>query len=369
MNIMEITSGAVVNGAVQHCLLLTRELARRGHHVTLVCRPGSWISEQARGDPVEVVHSDLHCLPTGELRRIADLVRRRPIDVVHTHMTRAHFFGVVLRWFTTAPCVATAHSRHLQFHWRCNDLVIAVSEATRKYHQRWNLVPADRIVTIPNFMEPKPLAATTGPDRARIRAELSLDDSWHLLGAIGSVIPRKGLLYLVRALPAILQRAPKTRLAVISEEGIPSYVAKVKRAIRRLGLEESVLWLGPHNEMPRLLAALDLCVLPSLEENLPLVLLEAMAAGLPVVATSVGGVPECIRPGETGILVPPADSAALGDAIVSLLRDPARGRALAERARRDVVERFSPDTLVPQIEAVLADAAARPRRRALFSAR
>ena len=162
--------------------------------------------------------------------------------------------------------------------------------------------------------------------RARVRAELGLDDSWILLGTIGSVIPRKGILYLVRALPQVLAAAPRTRLAIINEGGFKGYTAKVRATIRRLGLENHVLWLGPGNHVPRLLPALDLYVLPSLEESLPMAVLEAMATGLPVVATSVGGVPECILPGETGVLVPPADCAALGGAVVRLLKDPAERR-------------------------------------------
>jgi glycosyltransferase involved in cell wall biosynthesis len=353
MNIMEIVSGAVVNGAVRHCILLTRELIRRGHHMTLVCRPGSYIAEQLRDDPVDFVFSDQHCFPPSELRRVAAIAHQRSIDVIHTHMTRAHFFGVVLRCFGSIPCVATAHSRHLQFHWRGNDLVIAVSEATRIYQQRWNRVRPERIVTIPNFIDAGRLA-NVRQDRDRIRASLNLDEDARLLGVIGSVIPRKGLVYLVEALPAILAQAPNTRLAIISEDGIPRYIAKVKRAVARLGLEPYVLWLGPHNEMPQLLGALDLCVMPSLEENLPLVLLEAMAAGVPIVASGVGGVPECVRSGSTGLLIPPADVAALRDAILALLLDPARAQELARTAQRDIDERFSPQSLVPQIEAALA---------------
>ncbi|MGO8752546.1 MAG: glycosyltransferase family 4 protein [Thermoguttaceae bacterium] len=366
MNIVEIASGPEVNGAVRHCLVLSQELVRRGHQVTLICRPGSWIAEQARGGPVEVVLSDLRRWPPGEIRRIAELVRRRRVDVIHTHMSRAHFFGVLLRWWSGVPCVATAHSRHFQLFWRFNDRVIAVSEPTRRYHQRWNRVSPNRMLTIPNFIEPQCLTAVRSEDRARARSELGIPESWNLLGAIGSVIPRKGLLYLVKAMPRILAAAPQTRLAIIHEDGRADYEARVRAAVAELRLDEHVLWLGPHNEMPKLFAAIDLCVLPSLEESLPLTLLEAMAAGLSVVATSVGGVSECVRPGKTGILVPPADSAVLGDAVVSLLNDPQRRRRFGEAARRDVANQFTVESQTTRIEAVLA-VAARPRARSGFS--
>jgi len=153
MRIMEIVSGAGVNRAVTHCLLLTRELARRGHGVTLVCRPGAWIARQVVVDPVDVIRSDLHRWPLDELRRIATLAQQRRIDVVHTHMSRAHSFGVLLRWASGLPCVATAQSRHVQLHWMFNDRVIAVSDTTRRFHRSYNLVRAHRIVTIPDFVD------------------------------------------------------------------------------------------------------------------------------------------------------------------------------------------------------------------------
>ena len=109
---------------------LREELAARGHGVTLVCRPGAWIEHELRGGPVDVVLSDLHRWPTDELRRVAALVDARAIDVVHTHMSRAHFFGVLLRWFSDVPVVATAHNRRIQPHWMFNDGVIAVCEVS-----------------------------------------------------------------------------------------------------------------------------------------------------------------------------------------------------------------------------------------------
>jgi glycosyltransferase involved in cell wall biosynthesis len=365
MNILEIVSGTTVNGAIRHCLLLSRALARRGHRVTVACRPESWIAEQLHDDPVDMVYSDLHRWPTDELRRMTDLVHGRHIDVLHTHLSRAHFFGVLLRGACGVPCVATAHSRHFQLHWMFNDLVIAVSEATRLYHQRWNHVSSDRIVTIPNFVDSECVTAAGGPWRANVRSELHIGESDNLLGVIGNVIPRKGTLYLVRAMPRILAGTPGTRLAIIAEGGTTDYVDRVKRAIAELGLQQHVLWLGPHNVVSRLLPALDVCVLPSLEESMPLAILEAMGAGLPVVASAVGGVKECIRHGETGLLVPPADAQSLADATLAILNDPGRRRRFGDAAKHEIERRFAVESVVPQIEAALTEAAARRHNRRL----
>jgi len=352
MKIMEIVSGRSVNGAIFHCLLLSRELARRGNQVTLVCYPDSWIARQIASDPVDVIFSDLHRWPTDELRRIATVVREKEIDVVHTHLSRAHFFGILLRWFGRVPSVATAHSRHFQLHWMFNDFVIANSEATRRYHQRHNFVRPARIETIHVFVDYQRMSGTPSGARARIRASLGVDEATPLIGCIGDVIPRKGLIYLVGALPRVRAAVPQTRLVAVGFPRDPEYVTRVKSAAERSGVADSIIWTGHRDDVDEIIAGLDLCILPSLEEPLGMAILEAMAAGLPVVGTRVGGIPECIDDGATGTLVPPADDKALAEAIVRLLRDPAGRRRFGQAGQKRVLECFSPTSQTPQIEAV-----------------
>jgi len=355
MHVMEIVSGEKVNGGVRHCLLLSRELQARGHRVTVVCWPRSWTADQLRDDRLPVVTSDLHRWPWDELRRIAGVARERGVDVFHTHLSRAHSFGVLLRWMPGVPCVATAHSRHIQLHWLFNALVIAPSEATGRFHQRWNRVRKKRIAKIPCFVDPRHLAPVPDATRRRLRASFGVDDSWNLIGAIGSVIPRKGLIHLVRALPAVLHTVPRTRLVVIGDDDAAAdYLALLKSTARELGLEEHILWLGNRPDVHELISALDLYVLPSLEETMPLAILEAMAGGRPVVATAGGGIPECVRDGETGLLVPPADSGFLAQAILSMLTDPARRCRLSEAARAMIRDHYAPGPLAAQVEAALA---------------
>jgi glycosyltransferase involved in cell wall biosynthesis len=359
MNVMEIVSGVEVDGVVVHCLLLMRELTRRGHGVTLVCRPRAWIRTQLGNESIEVVESDLARRP-GELRRMTDLARARRVDVVHTHMSRAHFFGVLLRWWGGLPCVATAHSQRFQLHWRFNDAVIANSDSTRRYHQRRNFVPAGRIETIHCFVDLARISAGAAA-RDATRTQLGVAADAPLVGTIGTVIPRKGVDHLVRAWARVVADIPGARLLVVGDEP-GAYAADLRRMAGTLGIGDSIIWAGRRLDIPEVLAALELFVLASVEEPFGLVLGEAMAAGLPVVATAVGGVPECVVAGETGLLVAAADPPALAAAIIALLRDPAQRRRFGAAGRRRVGERFIADTQVPRIEAVLARAAARSTR-------
>lgn len=360
MKIMQIISGSAINGAIRHCLLLSRELARRGHDVTLVCRPNAWIGGQVKSDPIRLIESDLHRWPTGELRRIAAILDQEGYDVVHTHMSRAHLFGVLLRLFTRVPRVATAQSRHFQPHWALNDMVIAASEATRLYHRRFNLVPARQIITIHNFIDGSRFESLPADVRTRVRVSLGIADSDPLICVVGNVIPRKGQLYAIRALPRILAAHPSTRMIFAGEEEL-AYFRRVRAEADTLGVSSRVHWLGLRNDIHELLAAGDLFVLPALEETLPLAILEAMAIGLPTVATTVGGNAECVVQGETGLLVPPRNHTALAEAVCSLLTDAQTRRQMGQAAQRRYRESFSMAKQTAAIEAVFKQVVSRRR--------
>ena len=350
MKIMEIASGLDVNGATTHCLLLAQELADRGHEMVFLCRPKSWIGKRARAEDFDVIESDLHRWPADELRRISTMVEARGIDLVHTHMSRAHFFGVLLRWMSGVPCVATAHTCRVQFHWMFNDLVIAVSEKTRRFHESYNLVQPHRIRTIHNFIDDRHVSRLSDQERREVRRSFGVDDEETLVAAIGTVHPKKGQLHLIRGLPKLIEQAPNARLLVVGDMNSSDYVGMVKAEAEALGVDSRVIWAGRRDDVARILQACDLSVLASLEENLPLAILEAMAASIPVVATDVGGVAECVVPGETGLLVPPSDSDALARALGSLISSPQDRITMGEAGRRRLLRSFSSHSQVRCIE-------------------
>jgi glycosyltransferase involved in cell wall biosynthesis len=187
-----------------------------------------------------------------------------------------------------------------------------------------------------------------------MRASLGVPANALLLGIVGTILPGKGHVYLIRALPKILSAAANVRLVVVGAQESAEHGESLRQEAERLGVESKITWIGHRSDVSDFMSALDVCVVASLQENLPQVVLEAMAARVPVVATSVGGIPECVLPGETGALVPPRDSSALAEAIVGLLRDSELRRALGSTGRRRVQEHFSPDSQVPLIEAALA---------------
>ncbi len=307
----------------------------------MLCRPGAWIGAQLAADPMDVVHSDLRRWPPGDLRAAAALVRRRGCEVIQTHMSSAHSFGVLLRWMTGVPCVASAQSRHIQLHWAWNDCVVAASESTRRYHCRYNFVRSARAVVIPNCVDLARFDRCVPEMRAAVRRGWGLDENHLCILCVADLVPRKGQIYLIEALVPLRQRFPHIRLVLVGPAKDPAYAARVAQRAEQLGASDAVVWAGQRHDLPAVYAAADLGVLPSLEETLPLAVLEAMAARLPVVATAAGGTPECIDHETTGLLVPPADPQRLSDALARLVGDEALRRQLALAGRRCIEERFS----------------------------
>lgn len=357
MRIAQIVSGRGVNGAVTHCLNLASGLRERRNEVILICRGGSWIAQQARPARIEVVESELRRWPLQDLRGIAALLEDRGIDVVHTHMSRAHLFGVLLKLFTPIGVVATAHTTFFQPHWYFNDHVIAPSEAVRDFQMRLNRVPPRRVSVVPLFVDAERFAPLTWTRRAEVRASLGVSSDVSVLGFVGAVIPRKGLLDVIHALPSVLLQVKDLHLVIAGWED-PSYAARVRAAAHRLDLLERVHWLGERHDVAQIIGAVDALVLPSRWESFGLVLIEAMACGTPVVAARAAAVPEVVEDGVSGLLVPLGDHLALASALTLVLRDQVLRQCLIAGGRRAVgAKHYAPDRIA-EIEEVLARCAA-----------
>ena len=164
------------------------------------------------------------------------------------------------------------------------------------------------------LIDPKPLPMLP---RVALRLALGIDPQrGPIMGWCGRLASEKGLTYLIQALPSLCRRFPDL-LVILAGEG--ELRGPLEREARSLGVHSQVLFAGPRSDVPALMRLFDVFALPSLREGLPLVLLEAMAASVPIVATSVGGNPEIVRHGATGLLVPPCDPAALAAALDRVL--------------------------------------------------
>ncbi|MGO9311692.1 MAG: glycosyltransferase [Syntrophobacteraceae bacterium] len=216
------------------------------------------------------------------------------------------------------------------------DRFVAVSKAVRQAILQQIGSAANKIVTIPNGTSLE-IGQTSG-SKTKLCKELALHDQVRIILTVGRLSLEKGHRYLIEAAGEVVCAHPDVHFLIAGdgEDG-----EQLKEQARLSGCVENIHFLGSRTDVQVLLAAANLFVLPSLREGLSIALLEAMAAGLAVVATSIAGTREVVTPGETGVLVPPSNSAALARAITGLLRDPVRGRTMGRAARQHVLENYS----------------------------
>ncbi|MCI0567545.1 MAG: glycosyltransferase, partial [Acidobacteria bacterium] len=265
------------------------------------------------------------------LARLLRDIRGGRFDLIHSHLFWANLCARAAGKWAGVPVVINSH--HGTDGWLSlshrllergtvglADRLVACSEAVRRCAVERLRLPAHKVVTIPNGVPLQRFADRTTRDG--MRAALGLDSRSRVIGSVGRLDePVKGFAVLLEALEMLGRRMPDV-VCLICGDG-PAR-AQLENSARKRGLSAQVRFLGERQDIPRVLQALDLYVQPSLSEGFGLSVLEAMASGVPVVATHSGGLPEVVRDGVTGDLVAPGDAALLAQRIHSLLEDPAR---------------------------------------------
>lgn len=299
-----------------------------------------------------------HWLDPRRIWRMTRFLRDGRFDVLQTHLAYSNVIGAMAGRLAGASVLATLHStdshprprhavrRQLET-WALRygaQRVVAVGYSVAEAHrQRLRGKPIDVIFNaVPTMLGLSPA------ERAALRAELTGDPSRPLLIAVGRLTAAKGYGDLIEAFAMVHQVHPSAYLIIAGDGGLRAELAKQVAALR---LTESVMLLGARDDVPRLLAASDLYVSASHWEGLPVSVLEAMAAGLPVVVTGVGDVPRVVVDG-TGVVLLPRQPAALAAAMRSLLEDPIRRQALGAAAQAHVARHFGIDAWFDQILAL-----------------
>jgi glycosyltransferase involved in cell wall biosynthesis len=291
-------------------------------------------------------------------RRLVAYLRRERVDVLHAHMFGSNVWGTLVGRLARVP-VVVAHEHTWSFEGqplrrlldreligRWSDAFIAVSRADRRRMIEIERVPAERVRFIPNGIA----AREPGP-RRELRSELGLGTG-PLIGAVGTLRPQKSYDVLIRASAALRGKHPD--LHVLIAGGGPE-LGRLEALIAELGLGDTVRLLGRRLDVPDILAQLDVAVCASSFEGSPLAVMEYMEAALPIVATSVGGVPDLIDDGVHGRLVASGDAVALAGAVDDLLCDPPAALALGARARERRRREFDVDVMVHNIEALYTE--------------
>ena len=346
LRIFHVLSSLVVGGMERLTVDLAVTMTRRGHEVRVVTLDGAGpMDAYARASAVRVENVDSRGWRTlvGRSPLSQYLERERP-DIVHSHggcWARAVAAAARANVEGRVHTIHGFHEREVaKMLWldraslRLTRATVVVSEELREQCARALWTDADRIRFIRNGVPGFPVGKS--PMR---RSELGLSGDHLVVIAVGRLVPVKGLDVLLSAFALVQKDAPMARLVLVGEG--PER-ARLSSQIASLGLEDVVHMLGQRNDTARLLQMSDIFCLPSRSEGLSISLLEAMAAGLPVVATGVGATPEVVT-GDVGIVVPPESPVELADALEALLNDPARRAAHGSAAREAVALRYSID--------------------------
>lgn len=334
LRILHIDEQRTWRGGERQAGQLVEALVRRGHEVFIAGRPGSPFlqSYQDLDGLVRIAAPFVGEADPWTAWKLARAVKRHRIDIIHAHTSHAHSYACIARRLAGRGKVVV--SRRVAFtpkggwinriKYNDPDMFVAVAKRVGEVLAEYG-VPDSKIAVVHSCIdharfEVEPIA----------RAELDIPEGVPLIGNIAALDPVKDQLMLLEAMPKVLAAVPDLRL-LIAGEG-PQRAALEQR-IRSLGLESTVTLLGFRSDVPRLLKALDIFVLTSKMEGIGGAVLEAMACGVPAVATAAGGVPEVVQDGKTGTLVPVGDSKALADGLIRVLQDRPHAARMAENAQ------------------------------------
>jgi glycosyltransferase involved in cell wall biosynthesis len=298
-------------------------------------------------------------------RLFTRLLRSGRVDVLHAHKFGSNLWAALLKPRSRLP-VLIAHEHSWSYEGRVRrivdreliarraDAVVAVSPSDRLRMIEVERIPPEKVVFIPNGIPDTPLG-----DGEWVRRELGLEASDSVVGTVCGLRPEKELETTLRALGHLAPNRRGLRFVVV---GDGPERARLERLADELGVPTTFLGHRANDEMPDLLAAMDVLVLSSRFEGMPLAVLEWMAAGKAIVASRVGGIPSVVEDGEEALLVPPRDYVSFADAIVHLLDDPGERRRLGEAAQRRQRAQFRFEQTIAQIEGLYERLTAEAKR-------
>ncbi len=362
---MRILQLCAVDFTAYHLLRpLGLALRERGHDVSFCCSPGDGLrrlrEEGFGAHPVPISRSYNLFAHAVSLVRLFRLMRGEGFDVVHTHTPVAGLLGRMAARAAGVRVIAyTAHGFYFhenmsvpagrlmrsieRFGAKISDVVFVQSGEDLEEALRRGIAPRDKLVHIGNGVDPALFGREVNAAAAgAVREQLGITGG-PVIGFTGRIVREKGALEFVRAAGIVSRKIPGAFFVMIGaplESDRDDCLAEVRSLARSEGVSERLVLTGYRDDVPVILSLFDVFVMPSYREGMPRSLLEAMATGLPVVATDIRGCREEVVDGETGILVPPRDHYSLGEAVLRILADGEAAARMGEAARRRVVERF-----------------------------
>ena len=365
MNILILANHFNPGGISSYILNLAQGLAVKGHQVYVGSAGGEWVERLKKNN---IAHISLPLKTKSILSPkllfsyfiLKKELRDKRIDILHSQTRVTSVLAYWLSRKTGVPFISTAHGffkpRWERLRFPCwGDLVIAISEAVKEHLIADFKVVPDKIRLVRNGIDlEKSKIKESLPAGRQEKSKIELKRIFGLkegpvVGIIARLSEVKGHIYLIQAMKKVIAQIPEVQLLSVGDGAIKK---ELENLARGLGILERINFVPAVADAREALSAMDVFVMPSLQEGLGLSIMEAMLSGLAVIASSVGGIPSLIKDGQTGILVEPKDVEALAKAIISLLRDNKKVSELGKNARELIVKEFSLERMIQETEEV-----------------
>ncbi len=362
--ILQVCFSRSWGGLEMYPLVLSRALRERGNDVSVLAPPGSPLAREIlqRGDIPLFTISGIKYIDLSAIYRIARLISKQGINIVHLHHSSDLWLVVPASLLSTGPGLlftsqmSSVYNKKDLFHrflYRHIDLAIAITEDGRRKMLQSCPLPPDRTLTLHYGVDLNRFNPSLY-NREKERIRFGLDGKERVVGLLGRIDPWKGQKEFLLASEKVLAVLPDIKFVIAgqSDRENKEYEQELRGLVQKRGMGEKVIFTGFIKDTPSFLSCLDLFVMPSYHEAFGMVLIEAMAMGIPVIGTKAGGVPEIIEDGQNGLLVPPREVDSLAEAMKKLLFSKILSMDLARRGREKVKERFSLSLHTERIEEI-----------------
>jgi glycosyltransferase involved in cell wall biosynthesis len=359
LRVLHIISGLPIGGAERLIETICRRFDkdRFSLYVCSLTDEGMIGSEiRSAGTTLISLKSSIRVYNIRTIMKILHLIKGIKPDIVQTHIYPANTLGRISAFLAGVPCViATEHGlyRHkkkrqlfldrLLSHG--TDKIVVISEAVKTYISTQSKIPGHKFQVIHNFIEPERFVPRG--ERSTVRREFGLSGEEFVVGSVGRMVAENGYDVLIEAMRKVTDGGHAISCVLV---GGGKHLELLKFHARAAGLGKDILFPGFCSDVGRVLEAFDLYVLPTLDEGFGISVIEAMAAGLPVIATSVDAIPEVIQDGKNGLLVPANDPLALANRIEYLYRNVAVRDELSKEGKETVLQKFSAEVGVRKLE-------------------
>ena len=358
INVIHLVEELTIGGLEKILTTIALNLDKKKYNVSVWClkKGGFFASKLAKeGIDVKILHISTSRNPLS-IYKLYKLLKSHKFDIIHTHAYSAGTIGRISAFLAGIPVIISHnqnvydyYNRYYHFvEWllsHITDGIICVSDIVKKFTNETQRINANKLITIHNGIDS--VCSVDEKDTSGLKKELGIPINYSVMGTIAQFSEKKGLGYLIKSASILLEHRKDINFLLVGKGALKE---ELKILCVNLKVEKNVIFAGERSDIPEILSLIDIFVLPSIREGLPLAVLEAMDCGKAIIATNVGGIPEVIKDGVSGILVSPKDPEALHSAMNELLDDRGKMEKMGYEGKKICGKNFSSKAMVDRVE-------------------